>query len=552
MVLPNMPSAEATGSERKVLSLLRSVDWGGVTARALNSLNLAEHAYQRWGEIDFLLVGPKGLIAIEVKGGDVTCVTGTWHYTDRMGRVVSRGKSPVVQAKDAYFSLVKHYVAPHLGQGFSTRVPTGFCVIFAGMPRARLEGLLGTPEFPEALVGSQEDLASSNRLQSFLERVSRYWQDKSNSAKRIEEHDVIALVKHLRPEFEQVRPLVLARERFGEEMLTLTGEQYAVLDHWEGADRIFCSSPAGCGKTLIAVEMLRRANAEAMTALLLVGTRTLASALRERMGLHDQVLSIDELEEMDPALWPKPMILLIDEGQQMLSPRRLKILDELIPGGVAAGKWAWFGDPEYQATSCRGEGAAGLESLMQAASVRPRLTRNCRNTPEIITAAELASGVALGHATVSGRGFHPSMLAASDANEAAGAIVRQVKGWLDQDISLGSITLLTNDANADSLAASVARLGDFPVTTWATNKQRDESLAYSSVESFRGLESEFVVLCLVGPCPTDDELSRMLYLGMTRGNFALAVVASPSILKRVQERMADSAKKHLEDVLHGC
>ena len=67
-LIPNSPCVETTGTERRVFSLLRNVDWGGVTGFALHSLNLAEHEYQRWGEIDFLVVGTKGLIAIEVKG----------------------------------------------------------------------------------------------------------------------------------------------------------------------------------------------------------------------------------------------------------------------------------------------------------------------------------------------------------------------------------------------------------------------------------------------------------------------------------------------------
>ena len=113
-VVPNQPHPESTGSERRVLKLLRGVDWGR-SARALNSLNLADHVYQRWGEIDFLVVGSRGLIVIEVKGGSVSCSNGIWSYQDRLGRIVRRSKSPVVQAKDAYFSLLQNYVAPRMG-----------------------------------------------------------------------------------------------------------------------------------------------------------------------------------------------------------------------------------------------------------------------------------------------------------------------------------------------------------------------------------------------------------------------------------------------------
>lgn len=549
IVLPNMPSPEATGSERKVLSLLRSVDWGGVSARALNSLNLAEHAYQRWGEIDFVLIGQKGFIAIEVKGGNVTCSDGKWRYEDRLGRVVVRGKSPIVQVKDAYFSLVSNYVSQRLGADFSTRVPAGFCVVLAGMARSDLDGLMGGPEFPNDLIGTREDLTNPGSFQKFLERVASYWQRKNNCVKYIAQGDVTSLVSMLRPEFERVRPLVLARERFEEEMLALTQEQYSVLDHWEGADRIFCSAAAGCGKTLLAVEMLRRANAEGSAALLLVGTPELASALRERTGLRAQVISIDEIEELEPGDRPVVATLIIDEGQQILTASRVEIVNSIVEGGIDRGRWAWFGDPNYQTPNNWSEAATRLEVFVKAASVRPRLSRNCRNTPEIITAAELASGVGIGHATVSGRGFHPSMSVADGREGAASTVVETIKFWLDQDIPLKSMILLTNDPNAEAFANTVARLGGFSASAWSP--QSTDSLAYSNIESFRGLESGFVVLCIVGPRPSDEELGRMLYLGMTRGNFALAVVASPPILEAIKARMAANAIRSLEEQSSG-
>ena len=109
--------------------------------------------------------------------------------------------------------------------------------------------------------------------------------------------------------------------------------------------------------------------------------------------------------------------------------------------------------------------------------------------------------------------------------------------------------LLTNDPNAEAFANTVARLGGFSASAWSP--QSTDSLAYSNIESFRGLESGFVVLCIVGPRPSDEELGRMLYLGMTRGNFALAVVASPPILEAIKARMAANAIRSLEEQSSG-
>ena len=54
---------------------------------AYHSLNLSEHLYKEWSEIDFLLVGPQGIFIFEVKGGRVIIKDGIWEYTDRYGKM---------------------------------------------------------------------------------------------------------------------------------------------------------------------------------------------------------------------------------------------------------------------------------------------------------------------------------------------------------------------------------------------------------------------------------------------------------------------------------
>ncbi|MCI1130328.1 NERD domain-containing protein [Stenotrophomonas maltophilia] len=546
-----MPGPEATGSERRVLTLLRSVDWGGVSSRALSSLNLADHTYQRWGEIDFLLVGEKGLIAIEVKGGEASCTDGKWRYEDRLGRTVTRSKSPMVQAKDAFFSLEKNYLTPRFGRFYCANMPAGFCVIFAGMTRHELAGLIDSPEFPAALVGGSEDLASASALQKFLEGVSNYWIAKNACRTRIPERDVKALVALLRPEFEVVRPLKLSRERVEGEMLSLTEEQYAVLDHWEGADRIFCSSPAGCGKTLLVMEMLRRLASEGVDARILVGTDELAKALRLRSTLSDRIVSIEEVEATTRGSWVRSAVLLIDEGQQLLTSERLAAIDAMVVGGLSNGRWAWFGDVSYQAPGSAEEANAAASNLAAAATVRPKLTKNCRNTPEIILSTEMASGVPLGHALVSGRGLHPVMAAADEACFLDRLVAAQVAKWREEEIPLTSITVLTDGEVAESAVRAAAVIGGFAIARWNAAAERHQAVYYADIESFRGLESGFVILCLAREYPTDFELGRRLYLGMTRGNFALSVFAPASTLGRVQARMAESARVQLTGAING-
>ncbi|MCI1091305.1 NERD domain-containing protein [Stenotrophomonas maltophilia] len=545
-LIPNSPCVETTGTERRVFSLLRNVDWGGVTGFALHSLNLAEHEYQRWGEIDFLVVGTKGLIAIEVKGGSLSCSNGQWCYEDRMGRVVRRSKSPIVQAKDAFFSLDKKYLGPALGRNFALDAPAGFCVILAGMARKDIDHIIGGPELPAALVGTREDVANPASLQKFLTRVAMYWSAKNRSKGSIQADDVKRILQLLRPEFERVRSLALTREQLGIEIKSLTSEQYSIIDHWEGAKRILCSSAAGCGKTLLAVEMVRRLRASGEKVIFVVGSNSLADALRSSLDLDGVVLGLDDLDSLSLKAKEKTSTLIIDEGQQLLTRRQLDILDATLEGGLASGRWVWFGDQSYQSSLPEVEARECFEALTKMASVAPRLTRNCRNTPEIISSVELASGVPLGHAKVRGRGLHPRFVEADSLVQAASIASNQVHQWNAEEIPIANMALLTDNVDSGGLAALVASQGKLSVEKWRRASASSNALNHSCIDDFRGLEAGFLIMWIGDDDLNDESLGRALYLGMTRANFSLLVIATPKNIARIKGYMADNALRPKE------
>lgn len=540
-VVPNTPHPESTGSERQVLKLLRNVDWG-VGAKALNSLNLPDHIYQRWGEIDFLLIGTPGLIAIEVKGGDVSCSNGYWRYEDRLGRVVKRSKSPIVQAKDAYFSLVENYVAEPMGQGFATSVPTGFCVLLAVASRKDLSGLLGTPELPEELTGTREDMANPVALGAFLRRVAKYWQAKGDAKPAIDPRDVDRLVRLLRPEFDKVMPLALSSEQARQELIQLTEEQYEILDHWEGADRILCTAPAGCGKTLLAVELFKRARNEGTDTLLLCGTQNLADAIANSLGSRSGILSMGEVEAMPAQERPCADILIIDEGQQALDPSRMAMMGQLVRGGVQSGRWVWFGDPNHQLPIDAETAREALVALRRSSSVQPVLRKNCRNTPEIVQFTELASGVRIGHAITKGRGLVPKLQPTTGAGQSHELIAAQVKEWMSQEIPPSEICIIVSGGDARAVAEGAGARGGFAVAPWRPLARREGAVRYCEVDDFRGLESPFLILCVPAFGAGGQDPARMFYLAMTRANFALTMVAPEEVMERLRTIVESSLK----------
>jgi hypothetical protein len=550
-LIPNTPNSDSTGSERLVMRLLRAVDWRwGV---ALSSLNLAEHEHQRWGEIDFVLVGEPGLLVIEVKGGIASCEQGIWSYTDRNGRVVRRKKSPMLQAKEAYHSLIRNYVDVRFGQRFLDGVPTGFCTILAGTPRASVRHLLGSPEFPPELWGTEENVRDQGRLAQFLGTAIRHWGARPNLGRPrlLDQSGVDELVSFLRPEFERVPSLNIGLQNVRTEQLQLTNGQYRTLDYWEGAARTFVTGPAGCGKTFLAAELARRVAASGEEVLFLTGTSHLAAYLRTVLQAPKiRIRSYDDLQRQPET---PADFLVIDEGQVLLSKDALTQIDLAVRGGISAGRWTWFGDPSFQGRDKTVDPDV-LLTLRNHASVMPRISENCRNTPQIVTATEMASGVPLGHVQVVGQGPEPSWAYVEGAFQGAVEGASRIREWLDREVPLSDVVLLVNGSECDALAEAVASQLSARAFRWSAGTSPSGTvLRWSTIDDFRGLESAFVVVILAEAIESPVELQRLLYLAMSRANLGLAVVVNErdqaSIQEAYRRKLADAIIAHQSSAL---
>ena len=106
MIPDQVSESTKSPAERQLFARLRRVEdsnwyWG------LHSFNLPEHVWKRMSEIDFVLAGPRGIYALEVKGGHVACRNGVWTFTDRYGVARRKRESPFAQARSAMFTLEK-------------------------------------------------------------------------------------------------------------------------------------------------------------------------------------------------------------------------------------------------------------------------------------------------------------------------------------------------------------------------------------------------------------------------------------------------------------
>ena len=95
-------------AERKVLKAFKKIEIP-FKSFLFHSVNLPEHQYKIWGEIDFLLISKNGIMVFEVKGGRVSRKNGIWIYTDRYDVNHEDSIGPNEQAKTAMFALKKKF-----------------------------------------------------------------------------------------------------------------------------------------------------------------------------------------------------------------------------------------------------------------------------------------------------------------------------------------------------------------------------------------------------------------------------------------------------------
>lgn len=536
-VIPSTPSRELTHTERIVHSLLKETEWGPA-ATALSSVNLSEHEYKRWGELDFVVISEHGLFALEVKGGSVACVDGLWRYSSRSGSF-SRAESPYVQVKNAFFSLERSLLRQEPQLGIGAPIPGGFGVIFASMRKTDLHGIIGGPEMPAAITATAEDLAGSTALHRYLDRLASYWsQRRSKSPGGWNPKHIKAVASHLRPEFDRTVPLSLRLKAFREEQVHYTEEQYVLLDYCDSEPRLLITGSAGCGKTFLAREIARRHRARGERVLFLTGTTSLAWYLRSEGSFPSgvAVFSLSEFRARETSKGERYDFVVVDEGQQVTSPGMWALLDSIVEGGAEAGSWAWFGDYARQVAldSIVDEGTLAL--LKMTASHQQRVYQNCRNTPQVISAAETLSGVKIGRAMVRGAGPNLIWTTAEERAGVAAAGARQLEAWLRADVSADSIVLLHATTAAREEAMSAARDAHVELRPWASAFRSSfgaPAVALADIRDFRGLECDYCMIFGLDDVSDSADLSALAYIAITRASYSACIACTDDLSDRL-------------------
>ena len=578
IMIPETIPLDAPPSERTIFGMIRDdpATRGWVVIHSSNHTPAAG----RPREIDFLALVPNyGMLCIEVKGGGFRVEAGQW-YSRGSGLSV---EPPARQAQNAMFAL-QHELEGKFGAGSpEARVPTECAVVFTdtnwpdGVKRPTRQVIDHDDLHGDVSLGRQL-LGVALRMRPTTGRRAR-------EAAPCDALMVDRLRRYLSPDF--TMDLVLAvgptLDRIDEQLIRLTEEQYAALDLARDNDRCLFQGAAGTGKTMLAIECARRAAQAGHSVALVCFNRLLADWLNRSVdntpgitagtfwghlmapiiragSLRDDFEKLRhnaDSSQLYGEIFPQysrqvlcqtgPLFdaLIVDEAQDLCQSPYLEILDMALKRGLSHGRWAMFGDFTNQAIFL--SGAADPERALLEYFPHParrQLLVNCRNTPTI---ARHTARVGRGEDPLTNypdvHGPTPEYVYWQDQDDLCDILDEEIHRLLAEDVRIAEIVVLsTNRLETSGLDVS-RTYGSYQLVDYSRGDRlgmdddRSPHLKFCSVQSFKGLESDVVILIL-------DRLDRGFdgphaYIGMSRARGALTVLAQSALQSDIESRLAD-------------
>jgi hypothetical protein len=514
MVPPTPGTEPVSPAEGLIFELLRELELPGWTY-CFHSVNLPKHLFKRACEIDFLLLGERGLLSLEVKGGGVSCTDGVWKTRTGKGSEFSLSESPFQQAHSARTAL-EDKLRGELGSETVRRTVFGHGVIFPDV-----DFNVGGIEWDPEMVVDRAAL-HGGALQGVLDRLGGYWERKDPVRKPLSEVDVEAYRAAVRPRFELVPSLRYSGRAIERQLRTLTEQQYRVLDDCARNDRLIIDGGAGTGKTMLAAELARRSKADGSRVLVACHSIVLTGFLRRQPGIEArEVVQFDQIEDLDPG---SVDLLIVDEAQDVINEQDLHLADQVLSGGLVDGRWVMLLDSNNQRGLVGSYEKASMDRLVKEIRAASRtLQDNCRNTTEIVKETQDRTDADLG-VTAAGHG-EPVQLITGTPAEVAEAVA-DVLSLLDSEESLSDVVLLSPFELRSSLFHSLPgewRRRIDRLDLMQPGKLERGRIGFAHIADFKGLESRYVIL---ETSPEEDPhlARRLLYVGMTRARAGLWLV----------------------------
>jgi len=558
LMLPNTLPDDAPPGEKMVFQRLQS-DPATNGWIVLHSLDLADHPTQVSGEADFVIIVPeRGILVLEVKSHTKVFVDERGWWLGAESQPDQRG--PFKQAAGAMRAIRSYLIG--------SNPAFGAIVCWSAACFPRIPFTMKSPEWHPWQAIDRAKLASqpiSKIVVGILEHgrtlldligVRSAFQQSTYCSREVVER--VGMV--LRPRFEHAVSLKTLRKDLDADLTRFTTEQFVALDQMARNQRVIFSGPAGTGKTMLALEALRRAQQEykpERTALFCFN-RLMGEKLQEHVKilcpgavagnldawLLQQVKPRPTQAEMNaPGFWTGGLatraidgllaedaaaahfdFVVIDEAQDLLQPQYVEALDLLLTGGVASGRWRMFGDFDGQDIFARG--CISVEHFQAAHSPSAAtfsLTVNCRNTTPISEYVVMLGRLSPPYAKVL-RGDDrqdPYLAFYRSGDQQVDQVKKYIKELTISGFGLSDIVLLSPVATG-SVGEIISADADWSSRIEPYRNETSGKIRYTTIQKFKGLEAPAVILTDFVRLKDDHEAS-LFYIGLSRALHRLGV-----------------------------
>lgn len=510
------------------------------------------------GEADFVIAHPEsGILTIEVKGGSVArnSATEEWTSTDRYG-IKHSIKNPVEQARQSKYQLLKKL--QRADDWNSRHIRAAHAVVFPDASEPPKD--LGA-DMPRGLFACREQMQTlhewvQTRMQAPLLATHEKLCDP------LGDDGVELLVELIAACFTLHAPLGGQLASAERQIVTLTEQQFEVLDGLDRNPRCVVAGGAGTGKTLLALEKARRLARSGCRTLLTCASRPLAAHLRES-GPSMRTLSIIAFEDLASELTSTGATFAQSavsdareaRARDQVAENLVRALEELPPDRLfdaivvdegqdfAASWWAAIGLALIDAKTAHFyvfhddnqrvyPGVAGWPADL----VPYTLTRNLRNSRTICALSlPFYAGSSLKAAGPDGRLVEWIMV--GDPSEVPVILNRLVARLTGPDeIRIEDIAILVR--TIPPLTAYPGNRASGFALTRASAPARG-ALVMESVAEFKGLERKVVIL--LHPETMIDDPEHM-YVGLSRARSHLIVVGDGDAMQLLQQLARKAAR----------
>jgi hypothetical protein len=241
-------------------------------------------------------------------------------------------------------------------------------------------------------------------------------------------------------------------------------------------------------------------------------------------------------------LGPLAETLIIDEAQDLLMADNFGVLNQIVVGGLAGGRWGLFGDFNHQAiysgfafSGHAGDMFAGLDALCPA-YVKLPLRINCRNTRSIGEETALLSGFeSLPYRLAEIDGPAVDYRYWRDPDDETMVLATVLRQILKDGVSPDDVVILSPSTYEKSAAARLQDVDGIPIVNLRdTSGHPGKEILFSTIHSFKGMESPVVVICGITGVHTDQDRA-LTYVGMSRARTQLIMVVSEKVRKLMPE-----------------